>query len=905
MTTDPLDRFERLFRALQLHPPEERAAFLDAACADDPALRRELESLLAAAEQADDEAFLAQPVTNRVLEDAVRDTSPSAEDDPAGQQVGPYTLVRLLGRGGMGDVFLARRDEPFRRHVALKIIRQGMDTRDVLARFSMERQILASLDHPNIARLLDGGMTDEGRPYFAMEYIEGRPITTYCDAHRLGLEDRLRLFQTVCRAVQYAHQNLVLHRDLKPSNILVTAEGTVKLLDFGIAKLLNPSLSPMALPVTRTAFRPMTPEYASPEQVRGEPLTTASDVYALGVMLYGLLCGHPPYRLTRGSTAEVARVVCEQDPERPSTRVGRPGRRTQPDGTEHPVSPAQVAETRGTSVDRLQRRLRGDLDNIVLMALRKEPTRRYVSAEQLADDIGRYLTGRPVAARPNTLGYRMRKYVRRHRAVVGGAAAAVLFLTAGLTVALWQAGEARRERDRAATALVQAEQALRQSEEVTDFLMGLFSASDPTEARGEETTARQLLERGLERAEELSGEPAVQAQMLDVVGRVYQQLGRYETAGDLLDRALALRRAHAGPDSPETARSLAHLADLARVAGDYVAAESLYTRALDLERRAFGPDHPLVVAHTAGLGRVVQDRGAFDRAEAIFRDVLTIRQTTLAPDDPEVLQTKGELARVLKAKGDFDEAEAVLTDILATRRKSYGDRHPEIAENLVELAGLYAWRKDFERSRVLHQEALEIYEAIYGPDHPTVAKSLAHVGNALAYQGRHADAQPLLRRALAIDRATLDPSHPNLGTALNSLALSLLQTNAYAEAETLLEEALEIYRTAFGAEHHYTAAVLGNLAAAAEGQRDYRRAESLHWQTLESRRATFGDVHAFVAATQRDVARFLHRRGRYAAAESLYTAAADTYAALADTAALAAVRTALAGLHADRTGATP
>ncbi|MDX1420792.1 MAG: serine/threonine-protein kinase, partial [Rubricoccaceae bacterium] len=396
MATDALDRLERLFRAARMHPAEERAAFLDAACADDPALRAEVAALLNADREADGEAFLDTPPT-ALLDAAV---SEAAQPNPLeGRTVGPYRVLRPLGEGGMGAVYLAVREEPFQQYVALKIIRAGLHDPEVLRRFEQERQILASLSHPGIARLLDGGVTADGLPYFAMEYVEGRPLTAYCDEHRLPIEERLRLFACACEAVHYAHQNLVLHRDLKPSNILVTPGREVKLLDFGIAKLLNPHLSSSAMPVTRTALRVMTPEYASPEQVRGEPLSTASDVYSLGIILYELLTGHRPYRLTRGTTDEIMRVVCEVDPERPSTRVVRPETILRADGETETITPVDVGEARDVSPERLQRRLRGDLDNIVLMALRKEPQRRYASAEQFSQDIDRHLRGLPVMAR--------------------------------------------------------------------------------------------------------------------------------------------------------------------------------------------------------------------------------------------------------------------------------------------------------------------------------------------------------------------------------------------------------------------------------------------------------------------------------------------------------------------------
>jgi len=472
---DPARRcqIEALFDDALLQPTEERAAFVVERAAGDDALAAEVLALLAAHTRADG-----------ILEvGSAADLLPPAEAPV--ERIGPYRVLARLGSGGMGVVYLAERDDgQFRRRVAIKLIRRGLDSIEVYRRFLAERQILAALDHPGIAKLLDGGTTEDGHPFLVMEYVEGLPIDVYCDRHRLNVEQRLRLFRQVCSAVHYAHQNLVIHRDLKPSNILVTESGQVKLLDFGIAKLLNPSLAGVTAPVTRTDHRIMTPEYASPEQVRGEALSTVSDVYALGALLYELLCGHRPYRLAGRSPVDVARAICEEDPERPSTRVLRAEVVARADGESAEISPAQVSAARGTTPERLRRRLRGDLDDIVMMALRKEPARRYASAELLGQDIDRHLEGLPVLAHRGGYWYRAQRLVKRHR-VSAAAALAAISLVAGTGVALWSAAQAGRERDRAAEARDRAEDALARSEAVTSFLMGLFEASDPYTVPGD------------------------------------------------------------------------------------------------------------------------------------------------------------------------------------------------------------------------------------------------------------------------------------------------------------------------------------------------------------------------------------------------------------------------------------
>src|SRR5262245_8366923 len=497
-SADP-DRVARIFGEALERPAAERRAFLDAACASAPELRAEAESLLAAHEQAG--GFLDEIDTAR--EAALLDATAEPEP-PEGRRVGPYRLLREVGRGGMGVVYLAERVEGgFEQRAAIKLVKRGMDTDAILRRFLRERQILAGLEHASVARLLDGGVTDDGHPYFAMEYVDGEPLTVYCENRQLGIEARLRLFEEACRAVQHAHGKLVVHRDLKPSNMLVTGEGRLKLLDFEIAKLLTEDDDATAITLTQVGTRVLTPDYAAPEQVRGEPVTTATDVYALGVVLYELLAGRLPHGGERRSLGEMARAICEEEPRAPSMAAAAQPRRA--------------------------RELRGDLDTVVLKALSKEPSRRYASAEALAEDIRRFLSGHPVRARRDTVGYVVTKFVRRHKVGVAAATVAVLSLLLGLAGTAWQAAVAARERDRAR---LEAERA----EKVKEFLVGLFKASDPAESTGEAITARELMDRGAERIEkELAGHPSLQAELFEIVAGISHELGRYEQARSLAE----------------------------------------------------------------------------------------------------------------------------------------------------------------------------------------------------------------------------------------------------------------------------------------------------------------------------------------------------------------------------------
>ncbi|MGH9854401.1 MAG: serine/threonine protein kinase, partial [Blastocatellia bacterium] len=552
MKPERWQHIEELFRTVVARPTAERESYLTQACNGDEELRREVLSLLAR-DTAED--FIREQIATAAVAFAAK-----PKDDLTGERIGPYRVTRLIGRGGMGAVYEAERDdEQFRQQVAIKIIKRGMDTDFVRDRFLRERQILASLDHPHIARLFDGGATPDGLPYFVMEFVAGDPITAYCRRHQLSVSEKLKLFRKVCSAVQHAHQKLVVHRDLKPSNILITEDGAPKLLDFGIAKLLSPDVS-QAHTRTETAIRLMTPEYASPEQARGQAVATTTDVYSLGVVLYELLTKRRPLEFKTYSPAEIERAICDTEIEEPSKVVSR----------------------MGDAPTRLARQLAGDLDNILLMAMRKEPERRYQSVEQFSEDLRRHLGRMPVVARKDTFGYRAGKLIRRHKAGV-----AILALLAILAVAMTvQAVRIGRERDR-------ANQEAATAQAVTQSLVAMFEAADPSKARGSVITARELLDQGAEKVvRELKDQPAVQAKLLDTIGQLYQSIGLYDREQPLLEEALKLRRRALGDEHPDVATSLNHLAEVVRLKGDYAKSESLLREALALRRKLLGEESP-------------------------------------------------------------------------------------------------------------------------------------------------------------------------------------------------------------------------------------------------------------------------------------------------------------------------
>jgi serine/threonine-protein kinase len=659
----------------------------------------------------------------------------------------------------------------------------------VVARFVGERQILASLSHPNIARLLDGGATDDGRPYLVMEHVEGRPIDRYCEERGLSIPERLRLFCVAGRAVQHAHRHLVIHRDLKPSNILVTEDGEVKLLDFGIAKLLDDAAGPAAPVMTRTGVRVMTPRFASPEQVRGEPVTTASDVYQLGLLLYELLTGRPPYRLAGLTPTSLERVVCEETPPPPSDAVAS-------------VEPAGRADAAA-----LGRKLRGDLDTIVMTALRKEPDRRYASVEALVADVERHLKGQPVSARKDTLGYRTRKFVGRNRWAVAAAAGFVLLLAAYGATATVQARRVAAERDRA--------------EAVKDFLVGVFTVADPEEGLGDTITARTLLARGADRLEtELADRPALRAEMLEVIGEVHANLGLYNPAIPLLERAVELGRDAYGPDDPRLADAYIALGIAEQMRRDFEAAIPHYREALAIRRDRLAADDPRVGAAYALLGFALRDAGQPDSAEALFHQALRIYERDPGPDSHEYLDALHGLAYALRAQDRLDEAEPLYREVLDRQRRA-GVPDQEVATTLNNLAYLLRVKEDYGAAAPLYREALRIRTDVYGRAHPATQITANNLAAALQLGQKPDDAFAVLAASIAALEERWPEGHWRIGSARRTLGVALARSGRHGDAEANVREALVIFEAQLGPENPWTAVTRAILGAyiAAQGRR--------------------------------------------------------------------------------------
>ena len=839
LTPERWARVLDLFSAALERPDGEREALIDAAGAGDPALAREVRSLLDAHQRGG----------------PVPDPEPAAtRPTPSLQWVGPYRLLRELGQGGMGTVYLVERTgEGFTQAAALKLLRADFADPRMVARLAAERRILARLEHPGIARFIDGGTTGAGQPYVAMEYVEGTPLLAYCGRQRLALRDRLALFAEICDAVQHAHRQLVVHRDLKPANILITAEGRAKLLDFGVAKILDESA-----PDTRLTHTGLwaTPAYASPEQMRQEPVTTQTDVYALGVILYELLTGRLPYRVD-GSVAEMVRVVCEVVPDRPSAAVTR-------GDDDVPVGgfTAELATAGSRSRARaLARRLAGDLDTIALKALAKEPARRYGSVEQLAEDIRRHLDGRPVLARPDSVAYRTTKFFLRHRLAVTAAALLGLSLLGGVGTTLWQASVARRERDR-------AEDALRRSKEVTSFLLDLFQVADPRRAPGDTVAGRALLRQGLARVEELRDQPTVQASLLDALGMVLVSIGHYERARELIDRGLRLRREHLGEGDPDVAVSLRHVARVQRAVGDYPGAEASLRQALAMEEAAFGPEH-VVVAETISELAFLMPYLARD-PEPLYRQALDIRRRALGEDHELVAASLVQVAGALRIKGDLAQAEIVLREALIRQRRALGPEHPDVGESMLHLGDLLVrrGRAPGEAER-LFRDGLAIQQRALGPQHPLLSHGLGSLAALLADRGAYREAEALIREELAIQLESYGPDNGATANTIDALAGLMLQQGRLAEAESLSREGLATWRRAVGPEHSAYAGSLGGLAEVLAARGRYDEAERLAREEAAIRTARHGPGHALVASAWLQIARYRLARRDYATAERL------------------------------------
>jgi serine/threonine protein kinase len=829
------DQVKELFALALERDPEERSSFLRQACAGDDSLRTEIESLLS--------SFDGAPT---FLEDCpAADLLSARSRGMTGRRIGAYRILREIGQGGMAVVYLGERDDQnYRKQVAIKMVKPGIGTEQVLQRFRNERQTLASLDHPAIVKLLDGGSSEDGSPYLVMEYVEGLPIDQYCDRNQLSIDDRLRLFCDVCAAVQYAHQSLVIHRDLKPGNILITKEGLPRLLDFGIAKLLNPECLQTPL-VTRIDGRPMTPEYASPEQVRGDPVTSATDAYSLGVLLYEILTGERPYQVADSSWREIERLVCESEPLLPSTRVSTDRERRKTTAERRMVEPKQLV-----------RSLRGDLDWITMKALAKEPSRRYATASELSADIGRYLCHEPVLARPVSATYRARKYVRRHPVGVTVAAGLVLLLAGFAGTQAIELRRITRERDRA--------------NRVTEFMEEMFKVSNPSEARGNTITAREVLDKASKDIDTgLSRDPELQAQMMQVMGDVYRGLGLFPRAQLLYQRSADIRRRVLGRDNAETLLSIDGLAWVLNQEGHSAGAEKLQRETVEIRRRVFGVQNLDTLKSMSNLGWTLDREGRYAEAEKLDREVIDIRRRVLNTEDRDTLAVMGNLGSTLSHEGRYAESEKLKRETLDLQRRILGPEQPETLTAMNNLAAILEREGHYADAEKLQRETLDLQRRVLGPEHPDTLRSMSNLGHTLVVEGRLTEAEQLQREVLGIKQRVLTPEHRDTLWAMNSLAWTLQEEGHLAEAEELQRQTLKIQRRVEGPEATNTLSATIDMATTVRKEGRYSEAEKLERPTLDAMRRVLGPEHPITLAASDELAQTLGKEGRFDEAEKL------------------------------------
>ena len=804
------DRVQAIFHDAVALPPEERPGFVAAAAGADHELAADVLSAIDADEQ---RLSLLDGGVARVAGSILEGARTTIE------QIGPYRLVKVLGEGGMGTVFLAERVD-LETTAAIKILRDAWLSPSRRRRFATEQRTLAALNHPGIARLFDAGVLEDGTPWIVMEYVDGQTITDYCRPRTLSTDDTLRLFRAVCDAVQYAHRHLIVHRDLKPSNILVTAEGAVKLLDFGIAKQLTDIDSDVD--VTRTGMRAMTPAYAAPEQLRGEPIGVHTDVFSLGVVLYELLTGRRPFEFSGRTSADAVSAILEQGAARPS------GSRTAT-----------------------------DLDVLVLTALQADPGRRYGSVEAFIRDLEHYRQGEALDARADSLPYRAGKFARRHwrpLAVTAAMLALVIALVAFYTIRLADARDA---------AVLQANRAQRSQE----LLLGMFTGGDDTAAPSEDLRVLELLDRGVQEADTLRGEPTVRADMHATLGTIYRRLGDFTKANALLTTALDERQKIAGAASAEAADALIRLALLRSDQAQLDEAERLARQGVETLERLNPPDVAATAKGYTALGEVLIERGHYPEAIQALEQSIRL-QARLGEESADHALALRQLVNANFYAGKFDVADETGRRALAMTRNVSGERHALVAEDLINLGAIQSERGKYEDAERYYRDALVITEGWFGKDHYQTASNLTMLGRSLVYQQRFDEAVTLLQRALGIQERVFGADHPRVASVVNDLGHIALSRARYDEAEAAFERMRDIYVKVHDGKHYLIATATSNLASVFSARKDYRRAEPLFRGAVRMYIDTQGADHLNTGIARLKLGRTLLRQGRYVEAEA-------------------------------------
>lgn len=816
--------------------PEARDAWLARQCRDDPDTLHEVEKLLRG--HAASETRLSDAIAK-----AAHDALTEGWTASTGQRIGAYEIVSPLGHGGMGSVYLAKRvDQVYKGQVAIKIVQRGMVTPDIAARFRLERQILAQLEHPNIARLLDGGTTADGLPYLVMEYIEGQPITEYCAARNLRLEQRLGLFRQVCAAVQFAHQRLIVHRDLKPTNILVTQDGVPKLLDFGIAKLLQP-VAEMTVAKTRTHMAPMSPEFAAPEQLSGGPISTATDVYGLGVLLYLLLTGEHPFPIDSARPELIYQAIRESEPRLPSVALKVTD--------EHDVS-------RGT--------LRGDLDTIIMMALRKEPQRRYASVDQFADDLKCYLQGRPVRAHEDSWSYRGARFMRRNK---GAMAVSVIIIAMLLGFLLRESGLRHAAEVARVAAGVEADKATA----VSRFMRDMLKEANPWLASGREVTVVEALDAAARKLEEEDAElrqgPALRAALRISLAETYSGLGKYELATMHARRAFDLQRARLGDSHADTFLAEILLADQLQLREKSAEAETLYRNVLARATPLLGETHEIVITARAGLAAALKRLDKFEESEQLSLQVLAMLQSMGEEQSARAATYMHNLGTTYYSMGEFAKALRYYEQALAVRRGIHGDAHPGTQATLGNIATVHLRMGMAQQARDIFAQQITILEKVLGARHDETLEARHKFAATYFQEQNFPEAEKYLRRVTELRREALGSDHPDTLSSLGSWASVLVYQGKYAQGEPLMRECYEGFLKTRGADHSRTLLALMNLAETNALMGKLAESERMLRRVLQGQRAALGPYHAATLMTLENLTDGLEKQHRYPEASEL------------------------------------
>ena len=841
--------------ALQL-PPEQREAYLQAACGGDVTLIERMRDLIRFHEKAD--GPLETPAVDPAPKAAIVLSLPAGEKP--GDKIGNYKILQLIGEGGCGSVFMAEQEQPVRRRVALKVIKLGMDTRNVIARFEAERQALALMDHPNIAKVFDAGATANGRPFFVMELVRGIKITEFCDQNNLTTNERLKLFREVCKAIQHAHQKGIIHRDIKPSNILVTQRDGVPVpmvIDFGIAKATSQQLT--GKPVfTEFAQFIGTPAYMSPEQAELSvvDIDTRSDIYSLGVLLYELLTSRTPFdskELMEVGLDAIRRAIREIEPPKPSTRLS----------TMQDADLTTIARQRDAATQKLIHLIRGDLDWIVMKSLEKNRTRRYETASSFAGDIDHFLNNEPVIARPPTALYRLQKLIRRNQVVFTASTAVASAIVVGLVLSTWlffREQAARRDADREA----------QRSQQVARFLEDMLKGVGPGVALGRDTTLlREILDKTLARVtNDLKDQPEVQAEICNTLGEVYRALGQSGKAEQLHRSARSLLELTRSAKRRDVAVSLNDLALVLRDLGRLPEAETLQREALELRRKLSGNEHAEVAESLNNLALVLRSEGRLAEAEKLHRAALAMDLKLFGHDHLAVATSLNNLALALDAEGNPADAESGLREALGIQKKLQGDDQPGVAITLDNLAFVLREEGRLDEAEILERQSLEMQRKIFGPEYPSVATAINNLGLILAAQGKTVAAEKLLREALAQRRKLLGPVHPELAASLHHLAVRLREEHELDEAGQLEGEALVMRRKLFGEESLAVADSLNNLALIRQAEHKLAEADGLFEEAAATQKKFYGNDHPNLAATLNNLAFVKRAEGKLGESEA-------------------------------------